>query len=155
MIQAKENFLKHAYIPLLKKLQPGQVAKWGKMDSQQMVEHMRDACKLANGKLVFPLLNSDPEKLSKARAFMMSEELFKENTKVAIMPDEPRPHKFDSLSEAIHQLEPELNLLFVVFAADPLKTLVNPVFGELNYEEQICLLYKHAKHHLRQFGLVE
>jgi hypothetical protein len=29
----------------------------------------------------------------------------------------------------------------------------NPIFGDLNYEQNVRLLYKHALHHLRQFGL--
>ena len=37
------------------------------------------------------------------------------------------------------------------------KTLVvrNPFFGDLNYDLWIALLYKHGKHHLRQFGIQE
>jgi len=120
-----------------------------------MVEHLRDVCKLANGKIVLPLLNTDPEKLAKARAFMMSEGQFQENTKVPVMPDEPRPHKYSSLQEAITKTETELNDVFTVYAADPSKILMHPMFGELNYEQQIHYLDKHVRHHLRQFGLVD
>lgn len=153
MLQEKENFLKNEYILLLRKAQPTQQARWGKMDVQQMIEHMREVFKLANGKIILPLVNTDAEKLAKARAFLMTEAPFKENTKAPMMPEEPRPHKYGSLEEAIAKLEPELRDVFVAYAADPHKTIPNPVFDELNYEQQVNLLYKHALHHLRQFGL--
>jgi len=155
MINEKENFLKHEYIPLLQTLAPDQKGKWGKMDGQQMVEHMREVCKVANGKIVLPLLNTDPVKLAKARGFMMSDAQFQENTTVAVMPEEPRAHKYSSMQEAIAKMEVELNDVFAVYAADANKTLNHPVFGELNYEEQIWYLDKHVRHHLRQFGLVD
>ncbi len=155
MIETKVAFLKHQCIPLLQQLNPAQKGKWGKMDSQQMVEHLRDIFKLANGKIVLPLLNTDPDKLAKARAFMMSEGLFQENTRVPVMPEEPRPHKYSGLQEAITKAEEELNEVFTVYAAEPSKVLMHPMFGELNYEEQIHYLDKHVKHHLRQFNLVD
>ena len=155
MIEDKVHFLKHACIPLLKQLSPDQKGKWGKMDAQQMVEHLRDIFKLANGKIVLPLLNTDPDKLAKARIFMMSDGLFQENTRVPVMPEEPRPHKYASLQEAISKTEAELNDVFAVYAADPSKILMHPMFGELNYEQQIHYLDKHVRHHLRQFNLVD
>lgn len=155
MLQEKENFLKNEYLPILRKATAGQPAKWGKMDVQQMIEHMRDVFKVANGKIVLPLMNTDPEKLEKQRAFIMTDQLFRENTRVPVMPEEPRPHKYDSLEEAIARLEPELNDVFVAYAADARKTTLNPIFGDLDYEQQINLLHKHALHHLRQFGLAD
>jgi len=149
------HFLQHDYIPLLQTLTPDQKGKWGKMDGQQMVEHMRDVFKLANGKIVLPLLNTDPEKLAKSRAFVMSDAPFVENARVPVMQEEPRAHKYSSLAEAIAKLEPEINDVFTVYAADNTKTLMHPMFGELDYDQQIHYLNKHARHHLRQFGLVD
>ena len=155
MIAEKKNFLKNECIPLLHKLIPGQQGKWGKMDAQQMVEHLRDICKLANGKMILPLLNTVPEKLEQARVFMMTEAPFKENTKVPVMPEEPRAHKYASLEEAIAKTETELQDVFTAYAAEPSKKLMHPMFGELNYQEQVQYLDKHIRHHLRQFGLVD
>ena len=155
MLSDKENFLKNECIPLLNKLVPGGQGNWGKMDSQQMVEHLRDICKLANGKILLPLLNTEPEKLAQARAFLMTEDLFKENTRVPVMPEEPKPHKYASLKEAIAKTQTELESVFSVYTTDPTLQLMHPMFGELNYTEQIHYLYKHIRHHMRQFGLVE
>jgi hypothetical protein len=153
MLQEKEHFLKHEYIPLLQKLDAGQKGVWGKMDAQQMVEHMRDACKVANGKMVLPLINTDPDRLEKTRSYMLSESPFPQNTKMPLMPEEPRRHKYTGMEEAIEKLKPELEEVFTAYAANPGMTLINPVFGDLDYEQQVHLLHKHARHHLAQFGL--
>ncbi len=155
MLTEKESFLQNDYVPLLQKLTPGHKAVWGKMDGQQMVEHMRDVFKVANGKIILPLMNTDPDKLEKARAFILSDLPFRENTKVPVMPEEPRPHKYTSLEEAIQKMEPELKAVFTVYANNPGHTTFNPMFGPLSYEQQVHLLYKHAMHHLRQFGMVD
>src|SRR6478609_8304198 len=155
MLDDKVHFIKHDYIPLLQTLTADHKAKWGKMDAQQMVEHMRDIFKLANGKILVPLLNVDPERLARSRAFLLTEDPFPINIKGAGVPEEPRPHKYNSLTEAIAKLEPEIEEVFTVYAADPDRLLMHPVFGELDYELQIRYLDKHVRHHLRQFGLVD
>jgi hypothetical protein len=154
-IETKLAFLKQDLLPLLRSLQPAQKALWGKMDAQQMVEHLRDALKVANGKIALPLVTTDTERLEKMRAFIMTDIPFKENTRSAVMPEAPRPHKYASLAAAVDKLAPELLDLFSVYEAAPGKVVMNPVFGELNYEQQISLLYKHAVHHLKQFGVME
>lgn len=155
MTDTQIAFLQNGVIPLLYKLDPLQKGKWGKMDGQQMVEHLRDICKVASGKIVLPLVNTDPAKLAQARSFLLSELPFRENTKVPVMPEEPRPHKYSSLDEAISKTEEELKEIFAVYTANPSLVLMHPIFGELNYAEQIQYLNKHIRHHLRQFGLID
>lgn len=154
MLSEQESFLKNDVTPLLRSLSSDRAAKWGKMDAQQMVEHLREVCKLANGKIVLPLLNTNPEMLAAARAFVFSAEAFSKNIRVPVMPEEPRPHKYKSLEEAIDKTIPELFDVFTVYASDPDKKLMHPIFGELCYPEQIHYLDKHIRHHLRQFGLI-
>ena len=150
----KHAFLKEEFIPLLQRLQPGQKGKWGKMDAQQMVEHFRQALKVANGKINAPLHSNDAEKLEKIRQFLMTEIPFKENTKSPVLDEKPVPHKFASLKEAIEKLEIELQDMFSIYEKNEGKIILNPIFGELNYEQQIQLIHKHATHHLVQFGLL-
>lgn len=155
MIDHIVHFIKHEYVPLLHKLTADQKPKWGKMDGQQMVEHMRDVFKVANGKIAMQLLNTDPERLAKMRAFLMTDQQFGENTKSPVVPEEPRPHKYANIEEAIAKLEPEIDDVFNTYAPDHSKLLMHPAFGELDYELQIRYLDKHIRHHLRQFGLVD
>ena len=155
MLEKKIIFLKQDVIPLLHKLSPRQKGNWGKMDAQQMVEHLEDVCKVANGKIEMQLLNTDPAGLAAAREFLLTELPFRENTKVPVMPEEPRPHRYATLEEGIARVERELFGVFAVYAADPSLELMHPIFGALPEELQFRYLYKHVYHHLRQFGLVD
>ena len=41
MMEDKILFLKEEFVPLLRQLQPTTQPVWGKMDAQQMVEHLK------------------------------------------------------------------------------------------------------------------
>jgi hypothetical protein len=41
-----------------------------------------------------------------------------------------------------------------VFQENHMQQTRNPFFGDLNFEENVHLLYKHALHHLKQFGVM-
>jgi hydroxymethylglutaryl-CoA reductase len=150
-----KHFLQYDYIPLLKKLTPNQPAAWGKMDAQQMVEHMRLIFMAANGKISLTLLEKDPVHLAKKRAFLLTDHPFPQNAKAPGIPDEPMPYKYSNLEEAIAKLEPEIELMFKVYTADPTLILMHPAFGELDYDLQMKYMHKHVFHHLRQFGLAD
>jgi hypothetical protein len=69
------------------------------------------------------------------------------------MPETPAPVKNVSTEEAISELQQEIDFFFSVFEKNNLQVTRSPFFGDLNYEQNIHLLYKHAQHHLRQFGV--
>lgn len=146
-------FLRKNFIPLLKNLNGNEKGKWGIMNAHQMVEHFADAVKNASGKLVLPLLN-EGERLEKYRAFLMSEEPFKENTKNSLIPEGGMPLRKTDIQSAINKLEKELNYFFEVFEKHPEFKTGNAFFGELDYKMNVQLLHKHAVHHLNQFGLL-
>lgn len=154
MNQDKINFLKNDFIFLLKHLAPDARGLWGVMNGQQMVEHFVDVVKNASGKLKLPMVN-EGEKLEKARAFMMSDKPFPENIKNPFMSDAPPALKKATMQAAIEKLQQELNYFFEVFEKDPTLTTRNAFFGELDFAGNVQLLHKHARHHLRQFGLVK
>ena len=154
-MQAFAHFLKNEYIPLLKKLEPRQKGLWGKMDAQQMVEHMRDIFKVANGKFKMPLMDDNPVHLEKKRAFLLTDFPFPQNAKGPGVPDEPIPHRAANMEEAIARLEPEIDAMFAAYDTDPSLLLMHPAFGELDYDRQLRYLSKHVYHHLRQFGLAD
>jgi len=70
------------------------------------------------------------------------------------MPEVPTPVKNRSAEEAITELQLEINDFFSSFEKEKFQTTRNPFFGDLNYEENVQLLFKHALHHLKQFGIV-
>jgi hypothetical protein len=148
----KRNFLQKKFIPLLKQLQVNTPARWGKMNVQQMIEHFTDAVMLASDKIRLPVV-TPPDILPRYREFLMSEKPFKENTKSPVMADEPAPLRKNTQQAAIGKLQEELIHFFEMFKKNPGLTTTNPVFGPLNFEENIQLLHKHALHHLKQFGV--
>lgn len=150
----KENFLRTKLITLLQRLDPVTPPRWGKMSVQQMIEHYGgDAVRNANGRLKMETIITPLEHLDRMREFMMSEKPFKENTKNPLMGEEPAPLRYKTVQGAIGALQQELIAFFEAFEKDPALRTRNPFFGELNFEENLQLLYKHSLHHLRQFGV--
>jgi oxepin-CoA hydrolase/3-oxo-5,6-dehydrosuberyl-CoA semialdehyde dehydrogenase len=148
----KQVFLKKQFIPIIQKLDFSSPSKWGKMNAQQMVEHVSSFFKVSSGKLKFPLA-TPAEHLPKYKEFLMSEKEFRENTKAPVLPEEPLPLQHKTMHEAIMDLEHRVNDFFDYFADNPEKKTMHPAFGELNFEEWIQLHHKHVKHHLKQFGV--
>jgi hypothetical protein len=70
------------------------------------------------------------------------------------LPDEPLALRFRTVAEGIDKLENEIRDFLNVYNATPGLKIRNPVFGDLDYELAVTLLYKHAQHHLKQFGLI-
>lgn len=152
MNTSKLDFLKRELIINLKKISPNEPPRWGKMNPQQMIEHLSESIRIANGKIIKELVTPQ-DKLQKVYDFMMSDIPFKENTRNSQMGDFPDPIRNSSINEAMEEFEKELNLFFEVFEKNPGIRIMNPFFGNLNYEEWTHLFYKHATHHLKQFGI--
>ena len=154
MTIGKENFLRTRLVAYLQRLDPATPPRWGKMNVQQMVEHYAgDAVRNASGRLKFDAIMTPPERLEQMREFMMSDKPFRENTKNPLMGEEPAPLHFKTVQAAIGALQQELIYFFEVFENNPQLITRNPFFGDLNFEQNVQLLYKHALHHLRQFGI--
>ena len=150
----KENFLRTKLVPLLQRLDPATAPKWGKMNVQQMIEHYAgDAVRNASGRLKIDTIITLPENLGRMREFMMSDKPFKENTKNPLMGKEPAPLQYQTVQAAIGSLQEELIYFFEVYEKNPAQIIRNPFFGDLNFEQNVQLLHKHALHHLKQFGV--
>ncbi|WP_127133049.1 hypothetical protein [Pseudoflavitalea rhizosphaerae] len=153
MNQQQVNFLKNEAVFHLKHLAPDAKGAWGKMNGQQMVEHMAGMMKVANGSIHHTAL-PDKERMAKAYAWLMTDKPFRENTINPLLPEEPNPTEYNTIQQAIEALQKELDHFFEVFESTPGLKIENPIFGNLNFEEQVQLLYKHFQHHLKQFGLI-
>ena len=69
------------------------------------------------------------------------------------MGEEPKPTHFKTVQAAIGALQQELIWFFEAFEKNPQLITRNPFFGDLNFDQNVQLLHKHALHHLRQFGV--
>jgi len=150
----KKKFLKEEFTKLLSSLPSEQKGKWGKMNAQQMVEHMSYSFRVGSGKHKEPAVLT-PEQTQKSYSFMMTEKPFRENTPNQLLSDEPPPFKNATMADAIAELQKEMDDFFSAYSSDLELRTLNPFFGNLNFEEQVHLLHKHTTHHARQFGLVE
>ena len=150
----KENFLRTRFIRYLQQLNPDTTPRWGKMSVQQMIEHFsKHAVEVANGHVKFEHISSAPEHLHKLREFLLSNKPFRENTKNPLLGEDPEPLKYSTVQGAIGKLHAELIYFFEVFETNPGLITRNPIFGDLNFEQNVLLMHKHALHHLRQFGV--
>ncbi len=150
MMVDKETFFKKEYLKQLASLDQDEEPIFGKMGVQQMIEHMAYSFQIANGRL--HVENKQSEELTaKMYRFMMSDKPFMDNTPNSNLPKEPLPLRHTTIQDSIYALSLEIDHFFEVFEKDE-KRIENPFFGNLNREEQLQLLFKHAQHHLRQFG---
>lgn len=150
---AKSDFLETRFVPLLKTIHSQTKPAWGKMSFQQMVEHFADAVRLATGKVTQVQMLTPAADIPKMQAFLASDKPFKENTPNPLMPEVPAPVQYISIEKALDALQVEIEHFFAAFRANGHLTTLNPFFGDLNFEMNVLLLYKHAVHHLRQFGV--
>lgn len=153
MEKSKVDFLKTQFVSLLKQTPSDTLPHWGKMTLQQMVEHFTDSVRIASGKTLRKDIITPPENLQKMREFLMSDRPFRENTPNPLMPEVPAPVRNKSIADALNELEEEITFFFTVFEENHLQESRNPFFGDLNFDENVQLLYKHACHHLKQFGI--
>lgn len=150
--EEKREFLQNRFIPLVRTIARDSSPRWGKMNPQQMVEHVAGFFRVSVNKLKFPLV-TPVEQLPRFHDFLMSEKEFRENTKAPVLPDEPLPARFENMEEAVIDLQKQVVEFFEYFSDDPQLRTLHPVFGELNFEEWVQLHHKHVKHHLKQFGI--
>ena len=155
MLEEKLPFLREEMFLLLEKLTADKVQVWGKMNAQQMLEHLADFFNVSTGKITFDLVTPAGH-LPKYREFLYSDKEFRENTKApsSVLGDEPLPERKPNIESAREYLKKSVAEFFNFFQADREKKTIHPVFGPLNFEEWVLLHYKHVRHHLRQFGLL-
>lgn len=154
MDAVKLDFIQNKFVPLVNSLPADAVGKWGKMNAQQMAEHVTAFFKVSSGKLHFPLVTPE-EHLPKFKEFLLSDKEFRENTKApnSVIGEEALPLRSGNMAEAVAGLQKNIDEFVNYFEADANKKTLHPVFGELNFEEWILLHYKHVTHHAKQFGL--
>lgn len=129
--------------------------EWGIMTPQHMVEHLCDAVKISNGKLVnLDCMNPD-EKLPILKRFLNSSRPLPQNFVNTVVGSELKPLANHNLKEAISELEKEISEIDVFFELNSDAKPINPTFGPLNKEEWIQFHKKHFRHHMKQFGLIK
>lgn len=140
----------------LGKADPAAKPRWGKLSLQQMTEHLADSFLVAGNKIHLSLAIPE-EWLPKSRAFLYSDKEFRENTKAPenILGEHPPALRYNSMPEAIANLQQAVDIFFVYFETNPEACTLHPSFGMLDFNEWLMMHGKHVRHHLRQFGLLD
>ncbi|HMR91514.1 MAG TPA: hypothetical protein PKC69_04345 [Chitinophagaceae bacterium] len=151
----KENFLRTRLTGYLQQLRPDASPLWGKMSVQHMIEHLgRDAFRTASGRLKFDTILLPANQVAAMQEFIMTNRPFKKNIKNPLMPEEPGTLHYKTIQAAIGSLHQELIYFFEAFEKNPQLITRNPFYGDLNFDQNVRLLYKHSLHHLAQFGVI-
>ena len=154
MPEQKLAFIKNDFFSLLNNIPEDTKARWGKMNAQQMIEHVAAFFKVSAERIKFDLVTPE-EHLPKYKEFLLSDKQFRENTKAPanVIGEDPLPLRYGSYAEAVTKLQEAVNEFELYFKKSPGKKTIHPVFGPLNFDEWVLLHHKHVTHHLRQFGV--
>lgn len=126
---------------------------FGKMNAQQMIEHLSAITKIANENWKVDVFVSD-EKTARRKPFLDTDNELEIGFKPTLLAEEPNALKFNSIEEAIDDLISQIQLFVKVFEDNPSKTVVHPFFGELNFDYWKKFHTKHFTHHFKQFSLI-
>jgi oxepin-CoA hydrolase/3-oxo-5,6-dehydrosuberyl-CoA semialdehyde dehydrogenase len=149
--QEQKEYLLNQLVNDFRSLSQPANANWGKMNFNQMLEHLIEACKNASGDIVFDTFHTPEERLPAMQAFLMTDKLFKPETKNAMMSEEPATVKNENTNALLDELQSQINRFYERFQQNENLVVRNPIFGDLNEELWTRLLYKHCIHHLHQF----
>lgn len=141
----------YGYLELLSRMHADAQPQWGRMNAQQMVEHLSLVMRISNGRMKVKQF-SPPEKIGKLQAFLLSDQPLPREFKAPFIEDLP-PLKNASIAEAVKELKEEIELFEAHFGKEEI-TEIHPVFGELDHERWKRFHHKHFVHHLSQFGLI-
>ncbi|MCG1035991.1 hydroxymethylglutaryl-CoA reductase, degradative [Polaribacter sargassicola] len=126
---------------------------FGKMNAQQMIEHLSAVTQIANGNWKVDVFVAD-EKAARRKPFLDSENELELGFKSSFTSEEPVALKFNSIDEAIADLKKQLQLFVKVFTEDMDRKITHPFFGELDFEYWKKFQVKHFTHHFKQFNVL-
>jgi hypothetical protein len=131
----------------LEKLTDATPARWGRMNVAQMLRHVAENMRMAIGEL--PVKPRGP-RILKTR---IARFVFFRLPIPRGVPTAPELIAMDAAEFAAERAR--VRLLVNRYSELPRTGLgaEHPLFGLLTREEWACLQYKHADHHLRQFGV--
>jgi hypothetical protein len=150
------TFLNTDFATHLAALTDAHTPLWGKMNAQQMVEHLGQLFIISNGKFAVPPLTAAPEAIVAAHhRFFVENQPFPKNFRVAALGSEPAPVRFADLATAKAKLLTEKQRFDEFFAQNPTAKPLHPLFGALTHSEWAIFHTRHISHHFAQFGLIE
>ncbi|MDX6746494.1 hydroxymethylglutaryl-CoA reductase, degradative [Polaribacter sp. PL03] len=142
---------KQHVINLLSNLKTDSKPLFGKMNGQQMVEHLSLLVKISNGKVAADSF-VDEDKSQRRKLFLNTEAELQVGFKSSMLSEEPYPVKFTTIKESVDDLVLQIDNFEAHFKIVTSEN--HPFFGELDSNYWKKFHVKHFTHHFKQFGLI-
>jgi hypothetical protein len=146
MPSAHDHARRQELLDRLERLTPDRPARWGRFMASRMVLHLADALRMANGELAVR-----PKRLPMKfilRPLMLHVLPFPKGAPTAPELLARTPESWERDVGALRAL-----LAAVEAPAPGTRLPDHPIFGRMSAHDWGTLIYKHADHHFRQFGI--
>ena len=150
----RETFFRRLLFEALMPLRDDARPNWGRMTTQQMVEHLLWAFELSTGHAHVECPIPEPQR-QRLKAFLYDNRPTPREFMNPVLTAGLPALRHQGLVEAVASLRTAVNHFVQKTASTPDATHMHPVFGPIGMEEWARAHFKHAYHHLLQFGLVE
>lgn len=144
---------------LFLKLKPVELLKdeskplFGKMNPQQMVEHLIKSVRMSNGKLDAELITPF-RKIESLKKSLFSNRALSKIPEIDLLPGAAPPYEVENMFFAKQILYEEVIEFYKYYEETSYATPMHPTFGRLNKNEWEIFHTKHFFHHFSQFGLL-
>jgi oxepin-CoA hydrolase / 3-oxo-5,6-dehydrosuberyl-CoA semialdehyde dehydrogenase len=152
--RVRDRFFRDVLGQSLSVLEPGTRPRWGAMTAQQMVEHLQWGFEVSTGRVTLEC--AVPEaKRARMKPFLFDDTPMMHGFRNPALAAGLPPLGHPRLDEARAALAVEVSRFLDYERASPAALHTHPVFGPITVEEWGRAHFKHAHHHLLQFGLIE
>lgn len=151
-IDEKITTLEKLLYKLGKYIQVDTPALWGKMNAQQMVEHLSLVFLVSTGKFDLPYRGTVEDAKRYWDGFVQSDNPWKEVFPPANIGD-PRPPRKATIEESMGMLRGAFQKYLAYSEAHPDAVHPQHYLGNLTVDQWRQVHVKHMQHHLRQFGM--
>lgn len=148
------EFLYEQFPDHLDQLHAETPALWGKMNAQQMIEHLVWIVGYSNGRFEAKP-TADAERLAYRQMRYFEKYVpMTHHIRQEFLPETPLPVMYPDIETAKDFLLQQLQRFDDYYAEHPRMEALHPVLGMLNYDRWVEFHARHFEHHLRQFSLL-
>jgi len=140
-------------LSILNRLSSSKTPLWGKMNAQEMVEHLSDMLMISRGTGNFTI-DVDAETIARRQQFLSSDKEMAKNIAVPFT-KEIIELRHDELELALDEFAEEWINFTEYYENNPSASVIHPYYGDLDFNLWLKMHDKHFMHHFKQFGLIE
>jgi len=140
-------------LSILNRLSSSKTPLWGKMNAQEMVEHLSDMLMMSRGTGNFSI-DVDAETIARRQQFLSSDKEMAKNIAVPFT-KEIIVLRHDELELALDEFAEEWINFTEYYENNPSASVIHPYYGDLDFNLWLKMHDKHFMHHFKQFGLIE